>query len=72
MKKLTASLFTLLLVLALACGSSQEGASKKGSSDESGATQLASGSIGWAKFDEGLTAISKDSSHMMAYFWRDG
>lgn len=68
MRKILTNISILAIMLAFACGSSQEEASI----DKNASSQAASGSIQWVKFDDGFNLASSESKHLIAYFWRDG
>ncbi len=74
MRKILFGLFIMTIGLALACGSSDDSASKQdGGSTEMAASNLeTSGKINWMKFDDGLNAATNENKHLIAYFWRDG
>ena len=65
MKNLLITITPLILLVLIACGSSQE---KKTDVSES----ATGASIDWVRFDEGLETAAGNGKHVIAYFWRDG
>jgi hypothetical protein len=61
MRKLIMAAALPVLILFVACGSSQ-------SESQTGEKSL----ISWVKFDDGLNQAAQIDKPILAYFWRDG